>query len=292
LLIVQLRSQASAEEVKRLNASRPTPEHASLFLTQEATVYKPNGDRLLTLVRGGVSEKTAERVRPFFHSLHNHETRNRGAYSGSERIRYKKKDGTLSNTTQTLPVRSCIVGAMDRYPRNPFCRQAAIGGSDPEGWELGQELVREVSDVFAKHYPDRFAVQMEIAHKTLPDYVIRDTPFTTITVNNTVPAAYHRDVGDYKPGFGIMAVLRRGIYRGCELVLPAFGVAVDLQDRDVILFDVHEVHANLPFFATQGKEVEDYERISIVCYYREKMSECLSPREEIERAKTLRGTLE
>jgi hypothetical protein len=68
-------------------------------------------------------------------------------------------------------------------------------------------------------------------------------------------------------------------------------VAVDLQDRDVILFDVHEVHANLPFIATQGKEVEDWERISIVAYYRERMIDCLPPREEVERANNLHGTV-
>ena len=45
--------------------------------------------------------------------------------------------------------------------------------------------------------------------------------------------------------------------------------------------DVHEWHTNSPF---EDMRV-DYERISLVFYYREKMLNCKSAREEVEWAK-------
>lgn len=150
-------------------------------------------------------------------------------------------------------------------------------------------MIQETARVFEQHAPERYAKQLEAAKRTHPAYVIPETPFTTLTVNNCVSGGYHTDAGDYEPGFGCIAVFRRGSYRGCLLGFPAYGVAVDLKDRDVLLFDPHEVHGNTPFEDTVGFEGEDWERISIVFYFREKMLECLSPAEELERAKRIRG---
>jgi hypothetical protein len=121
--------------------------------------------------------------------------------------------------------------------------------------------------------------------------VIPGTPFTTLTINNCVSGGFHTDAGDFEPGFGVIAVLRRGSYRGCLLGFPAYGVAADLQDGDVLLFDPHEVHGNTPYEGCVGEEGKDWERISVVFYYRKKMVDCLSPQEELQRAKTLRGAL-
>lgn len=84
-----------------------------------------------------------------------------------------------------------------------------------------------------------------------------------------------------------MAVLRRGRFRGCLLGMPRYGVAFDMQDRDVIMFDPHEVHGNTQFTDGQGVVREDYERISVVMYLRSRMRECGSPEEELQRAREL-----
>jgi hypothetical protein len=86
-----------------------------------------------------------------------------------------------------------------------------------------------------------------------------------------------------------MAVMRRGHYRGAELVFPKYGVGADLQHGDVIFFDPHEVHGNLAFREGIGVEAEDWARISMVMYFRTRMVDCLEPRAELERAKGVRG---
>lgn len=61
--------------------------------------------------------------------------------------------------------------------------------------------------------------------------------------------------------------------------MPRYGIAVDCRSRDIACFDVHEVHGNTDFVGSR------YERISVVCYYREMMYKCGTALEELERAK-------
>lgn len=287
--LLQLRTQAEPAEVKRMIGKPGKPSDFGILLTETGTVFKPNGQRLITLIRGGFSEDSSTRAYPFLHWLRRCKTMNRGAYSGEVRYKQHKRDGTFSNTNQAKPMRSAIAGHFDRYPRFPFCRETAFSTQRPEDWKECIPLIQEVARTFKKYVPDRYEKQLEVAKKTHPAYVIPETPYTTITVNNCASGAYHLDAGDYEPGFGCMTVMRRGQYKGCLLGFPAFGVAVDLQDRDLILFDPHEVHGNTPFYDTVGEEGEDWERISVIYYFRKKMTECLSPREELARAKSIRG---
>jgi hypothetical protein len=292
VLSVQLRRKAMVnEQVEALVGTHAKPEHIALRAERDVAVFKPDGGHLLTLRREAVSLNAVEQAYPFLHGLRKQTTRNRGDYGGLGREQPVRKSGKRSNTTETPPIRSAVVGSFDRYPRMPFCRQCALSAADPEAWGACLPLIQEVARIFENDAPARYQAQLSQARETHPAYVIPGTPFTTLTVNNTVAGAYHRDAGDYKPGFGVMLVLRRGSYSGAELVLPAFGVGVDLCDRDVILFDVHEVHGNTPI-SGEGEPTEDHERISVVFYYRNNMIECLSPAEELERVKNARGSLE
>ncbi len=290
-MLVQLRAKAPDAKVEALRGKHAAYEHTSLRVTGNATVFKPNGQRLLTLIRGALSEDAAVGSYPFLHGLRGYRTMNRGDFSAQPRFKKLKEDGTVSNTNHAAPVRSAVAGYFDRYPRIPYCRETAFSMERPEEWRSCFPMVQEVARLFETNVPERYAAQLAAAKKTHPAYVIPKTPFTTLTINNCVAGGYHTDAGDYEPGFGAMVVLRRGVYRGCDLVFPKYGVSVDMQDRDLILFDPHEVHGNVPYHDTVGEEGEDWERISVVLYFREKMLGCQSPAEELARAKQLRGEL-
>jgi hypothetical protein len=281
--------------VKAVIGRRARAADYGMLLTGDldVTVFKPDGTRLLTVLRKAISEETANGAYPFLHSLKKHVTKNRGVFSGEPRFFRVKKDGTKGHTSETLPIRSCVIGFFDRYPRYPYCGTSPIIVNNHEGWDKVKPLAQEAGKLLAEHVPGRFKAQMDACAKTHPAYVIPESPFTTMTVNNTYAGGYHKDGGDLHAGFGVMAVLRRGSYRGCNLVVPAYGVGVDLGDRDLILFDVHEVHGNTPFEDAVGEEADPagHERISVVCYYRERMVECLSPAEELARAQHLRGNI-
>ena len=129
--------------------------------------------------------------------------------------------------------------------------------------------------------PERHAFQKDYAERTSSDFLIPGTAFTTVTVNRNWQTAVHRDKGDLKGGFGCMTAFSAGQYDGCYLIFPQYRVAVNMRSGDVCLADVHEWHGNSPI----RRNTKFYERVSLVLYYREKMAQCGSAQEELERAK-------
>lgn len=95
--------------------------------------------------------------------------------------------------------------------------------------------------------------------------------FTTITVNKTFRTAAHRDAGDFSNGLSNLLVLsNNGNYSGGYLILPEVRVAVNVRPGDLLLVNNHEyIHGNTPIELHD----ETAERISLVCYLREKMLE-------------------
>lgn len=289
--IVQLRSKVPDVEISRLLGSVAKREHFPIVATGAVTVYKPNGELLCKVLPKAVPLELKERAMPFVRMASNVESSNRGLYAGGERTRPILKDGTVSNTLRAPSVRSSVAGYMDRYARIPYCRTTFLTADNPETWGEALPMIQHVASLFAQHHPKRHAAQLEAAKKAHPAYVIPGTPFTTLTINGTVAGAYHTDKGDYAAGLGVITVFRQGQFDGGVLGFPAYGVGANLQDCDMILFDPHEVHGVLPFVA-EGEAHKDYERISIVYYFREKMLDCLPPEQELERVKDLRGSFD
>jgi len=281
-----------------------------VLLQEDAAVYKPDGTLLFKLVKGVVPLplcRTAwENLREAAVA-----TENRGAAAGEvewstggmaggpvlldgkpvmavpgskKRFRRVLKDGSLSGTSVTASAQSGIVGYFDRYPRIPYCRLTAYAMNYPERFAAAQPFFRALDAVFAREVPDRYRAQQEAISRTHPDFTIHGTVFTTVTVNRNFRTAVHKDDGDLKAGFGLMTVLEAGRYEGGYLVFPAFRVAADVRTGDVLLSDVHEYHGNTPLKGRPGH----WERISCVLYYRERMMECGSAAEELERVKRLR----
>ena len=94
---------------------------------------------------------------------------------------------------------------------------------------------------------------------------------TTVTVNKTFRTAAHRDAGDYSAGLSNLLVLsNNGNYSGGYLVFPEVRIAVNVRPGDLLLVNNHEViHGNTPIVLNDDAA----ERISLVCYLREKMLE-------------------
>ncbi len=185
---------------------------------------------------------------------------------------YKRGDGSISDTRYAVPVESGIAGYFDRYVRIPYCRKTSFTRDNPKDWEKSIPFLQAVSEQFRLLHPTKWANQKKIADQTTQDFVIPGTVFTTVTVNRTFRTACHRDAGDYMDGFGNITAFENGKYNKAYLCMPKFRVAVDLREGDIMLFDVHEIHGNMPIeLVDKGAE-----RISVVCYYRDKMQECKS----------------
>jgi hypothetical protein len=289
-MIVQARTKLADRDAELLVGKHPTPEMFPFVLRGAGKVYKPNGDLLLAVIPNAISEQSKADALPFLLRAAKRETTNRGLFAGGERTRRVKSDGTLSATTQGAAIRSSVAGFMDRYPRIPYCRPCAMTEQYPDEWPGVYGACVDVARAYRSVAPARFAAQSTVASNTHPAYVIPGTPFTTLTINGTTHGANHRDAGDLPEGFGCISVFRSGDYRGGLLGFPAYGVAADLNDRDVIVFDPHEIHGNTAYEA-DGEPHVDYMRLSVVYYYRTKISDCLSPADELARVKSDRGVL-
>lgn len=117
--------------------------------------------------------------------------------------------------------------------------------------------------------------------------VQRNAPRSLRAPARVAPSGVHTDKGDYKDGFGVIVVLRRGQYRGAHLVFPEWGVSADLQHGDVLFFNSHDWHGVTPFRDLASDAI----RISLVFYFREKMVKCGNGAAELENAKRVRGKL-
>jgi Oxygenase domain of the 2OGFeDO superfamily len=177
----------------------------------------------------------------------------------------------ISNTNYAMPVFSGVAGYFDRYPRIPYGRASSYTANNKEKFKLSYPLLQKLAKAFSQILPKRYAFQKSCADKIDQEFVIPETPFTTLTVNKSFRTAAHRDAGDLHKGFSNLTVLTNGKkYSGGMLVLPEFRVAVNIQPSDLLLINNHGgIHGNTPIVL----EEEGAERYSLVCYFREKMLE-------------------
>ena len=177
----------------------------------------------------------------------------------------------ISDTTYANVVLSGIAGWFDRYPRIPYGRATAYTQNSFDKFKLSFPFLQTLDRGFAELLPTRHAAQRAAADTIDPAFLVPQTVFTTITVNKTFRTAAHRDAGDFTNGLSNLLVLsNNGNYTGGYLVLPEVRIAVNVRPGDLLLVNNHEyIHGNTPI------ELQDEmaERISLVCYLREKMLE-------------------
>jgi len=177
----------------------------------------------------------------------------------------------ISDTTYANPVFSGIAGWFDRYPRIPYGRATSYTQQSYDKFKLAFPFLQSLDRGFAELLPQRHAAQREAADKIDPSFLVPETVFTTITVNKTFRTAAHRDAGDFTNGLSNLLVLsNNGNYSGGYLILPEVRIAINVRPGDLLLVNNHEyIHGNTPIVL----EDESAERISLVCYLREKMLE-------------------
>lgn len=258
-------------------------EHFDLLINESAKVLRPDGSVLCIVLKKGLSPEVMRRAWAELRG-YNPKTNNRGIAAGTGYIKKKKMDGTVSKTNRTPKdgeVVSGIIGFFERTVRFPYCRPSAYTLENPEGFANILPLFQEASQTYERVLPEKYAYQKGFIDKSSPDFVIPGTIFSTITINKNFRTAYHKDAGDLSGGYSCMALLREGKYEGGDLVFPAYRAAVRLDTGDLIFFDPHEFHGNTGIIPL----TDNYQRCTLVMYYREGIQFCGTSEEELERAK-------
>jgi hypothetical protein len=145
-------------------------------------------------------------------------------------------------------------------------RETAFLTHYPEKFKQIIPYIEKIDHLYEKYLPEHYGYQIKKANQT--HFKIAKTAFTTITTNINFQTTIHKDKGDDEEGFGNLAVIEKGVYKGGETCFPQYGIGVDVREGDILFMDVHQWHANLPI-----QLEKDAERMSVVCYLRKKIWE-------------------
>jgi len=275
----KLKRVLTEEQGNKLNKKYLTEKHYNLLVTEDADGYDLNGNLLFKYRKNQVPDNILHLgYNSFKDSIEL--TDSRGAASGSSHKRIRK-DGSVSNITVGNKVESGSVGYMDKSAMVHYCRKTAFARKYFDKFKQGIPFVEYISNKYKELCPEHFKKQNNIALGTNKNYIIGNSAFTTVTVNKNFRTAVHKDSGDFQEGFGNLIVYREGEYNGGYFCLPEYGVAIDMQNNDLLFADVHKWHGNTEI----TDKSDDWLRISFVLYYREYMYKCKQPKTQLEEIK-------
>ena len=215
--------------------------------------------------------------------------------------RYYEK-GKKSKMRVNNNVFSSVLGYFEKTPFMKLpCRLTSYTQKYFEQYNAGMPYIEAIDGLFKKLVPDRYKVQYKQAHAR-PDFQIKNTAFSSVTMNRNFRTGLHRDAGDLRAGFGNLSVLERGKYHGGYTLFPRYKVGFDLRTGDFLAMDVHEWHCNTDIHETASDKAFNkdlpqiylndhttgtqgidklYSRLSFVCYLREKLIDC-NPKDSTE----------
>ena len=209
---------------------------------------------------------------------------------------YINKNGKKSKMKVNNQVASNPIGFYESSKNfaNLPCRLTHFTRTNFDKYNNGLPFIERINSLFKELIPDSYQSQLDRAMKK-ENFRIKNTAFSTITINRNFRTALHMDAGDFKGGFGNLTVIERGKYHGGYTVFPQFGIGINVRCGDFLAMDVHKYHANTEIYETdEDKEYNltipkdyndnpdvgtkgiytNYTRLSFVCYLREKLINC------------------
>jgi hypothetical protein len=314
---VILEPKMTEEQLKSREGTYFTEKDADTIFDTDVDVYgkdseAPGGKVLLARLRKNVIPHDVLKVawKNYYNSAS--ASRNRGAAAGpidlnspywkkrkptevsGHSARYYEK-GKKSKMRVNNNVFSSVLGYFEKTPFMKLpCRLTSYTQKYFDQYNAGMPYIEAIDGLFKKLVPDRYKAQYKQAHAR-PDFQIKDTAFSSVTMNRNFRTGLHRDAGDLRAGFGNLSVLERGKYHGGYTLFPKYRVGFDLRTGDFLAMDVHEWHCNTDIHETASDKAYNkslpniylnnqstgtqgidklYSRLSFVCYLREKLIHC------------------
>jgi len=256
------------EMLKKVISKKLKKNQIKDIIDDDSNVYTKDGKLLLKFRKNKLNKKNIDDFYDNIIDFANSKTTTRGTASGMNTSNLAKNPAVMTN----------IFGFFDIIsPRQRFilkqqgktlkinARECKFNMDNPEKYKKTLPLIKQIDEYYEKYAPENYKAQRKKANQT--QFKIQGTSFTTVTTNVNFQIAVHTDKGDDNDGFGNLAVIERGKYKGGETCFPQYGVGVDVRNGDVLFMDVHQAHGNLPL----ELETKDAVRLSIVCYLRKQL---------------------
>ena len=254
------------EKLDQVLSHKLKPQQIKTIINHDADVYTKEGKLLLRFRKHKLKKENSDAFYDNVIKFAETTTTNRGSASGSKN----------KNIYENPKIKSNILGYFDKLsPNHKFkfkengiplpkitVRETRFLTDYPDKYKKLLPLIKEIDKFYQKYIPEPYKKQRRKANQT--PFKIAGTAFTTVTTNVNYQTAVHTDKGDDIEGFGNLAVIEHGKYKGGETCFPQYGIGVDVRTGDILYMDVHQPHGNLPL----QLESEDAKRLSIVCYLR------------------------
>ena len=269
------------EESDLVEESEVPNRSSTLILKEDCNVYTEEGKLLLKFRKNKISKSYCDLL---FNNMKGAavKTRGRAIAAGipKEGIYSYVKSKTSGKMIHQLNSKAPS-GFVGYYDNKSFfgykniteslslCRTTAYTSKYFQRFQACLPAFKRINDIYKSLVPIHYKNQKKAILKIDPEYVIKDTIFTTVTVNKNFRTALHKDSGDYKRGFGNLIVCSEGDYSGGYTLFPQYGIGIDCRNGDFLAMNVHEWHCNSAI--TAPKDGPQGTRMSFVFYLREKM---------------------
>jgi hypothetical protein len=246
----------------KLEGELPAPTHADRTIYENTLLLTPSATITALLLKQSLNLKLCHAAYNVCTTL-NDSLEHRPAAVGSKSMPRIKKNGRLG-AYYVVPdsvmdildrgnVRQGLLGAVGGASTNP-AQLSALTRERPELLDQVRTLIEEVNHRYRKYLPDAHDAQRAEVKKT-PNFRLWHTAFSSVYIPKNLRSGYHQDSWNL---LGAMsALLPLGIFKGGELVLPRWRIAIAFEPGDLLFFNPQELHGNLVF---------EGERASMVCY--------------------------
>jgi len=259
------------DQLNKILNHKLKPNQIHTIIDHDADVYTKEGKLLLKFRKDKLKK---DNISAFYNNVikfAENTTNNRGSAIGSSK----------KNIYHNPKVKTNIIGYFDKLsPKQKFIlkkkgiplpkitvRETRFLTEYPDKYKKILPLIKEIDKYYEEYIPEQYKKQRRKANQT--PFKINNTAFTTITTNVNYQTTVHSDKGDDIDGFGNLAVIEYGKYKGGETCFPQYGIGIDVRNGDILYMDVHQPHGNLPIIL----ESPDSKRLSIVCYLRKSIWE-------------------
>ena len=204
--------------------------------------------------------------------------------------------GKVSKMSVNNQVASTPIGFYEKTKALGFdkpCRLTYHTSQALKQYESGKPYIHELDRWYKKIRPHEHKIQLDRSNLK-KDFKIDHTAFSTITMNRNFRTAVHKDKGDFGHT-AVLTCLEHGKYSGCLFMIPGYGIGIDLRMDDILVANVGLFHCNSELYTTKEQDeynaslpkvfkgnstvgtvgiYENYSRITMVSYLREKLIDC------------------
>lgn len=223
---------------------------------------------LCVIDRNSISEELCQLAEQNYKNVGKMISTNRGHAAGAVH-----RDHTHKTYELGIAANTGVIGYLDSANSKRSCRLSQFSRQHFQEYQAGLPFIHRMNELFKKHVPEKYESQKTAIENAKDDngesFCIENTAFSTVTVNYNFRTALHKDSGDYRQGFGTIAVVSKNISGG-HLCFPQYKLMIEIGRGDFIAMDVHEWHCNTEILPT----TKDGYRLSFVAYFKERLLQC------------------